>query len=109
MRIAQLCAIAVAITLTAAAFADVRPNQLFSDHAVLQSGMPVPVWGTADPGERVVVTLGKQKKSATADADAPLRKGEGRPSRPTFAVSTGCVMKRCTARSNRFFQEHDDI
>lgn len=36
---------------------------------VLQSGMPVPVWGTADTGEKVTVTVAGQKRSATAGAD----------------------------------------
>jgi sialate O-acetylesterase len=38
-----------------AARADVKPSALFSDHMVLQSGMPVPIWGTADPGEKITV------------------------------------------------------
>ena len=37
--------------------ADVRPAGLFQDHAVLQAGEPLPVWGQADPGERVTVTF----------------------------------------------------
>ena len=49
--------------------ADVKPSGLFGDHMVLQSGMAVPVWGTAAPGERVTVTLNGQKQSATASAD----------------------------------------
>ena len=28
-------------------WADVKPNSLFSDHAVLQQKMEIPVWGTA--------------------------------------------------------------
>jgi len=51
-----------------AACADVAPNTLFSDGAVLQQGRSVPVWGHADPGEEVVVKFGKQTKKATADA-----------------------------------------
>jgi sialate O-acetylesterase len=69
MKKNRLYAAALVLVSTTVALADVRPNQLFSDHAVLQSGRPVPVWGTADPGERVVVTLGKQKKSVIASAD----------------------------------------
>ena len=69
MRIAQVCAVASTLLFTAVAFADVKPNQLFSNHAVLQSGMSVPVWGTADPGEKVVVSFAKQKKVTTADTD----------------------------------------
>jgi sialate O-acetylesterase len=49
--------------------ADVKPSGLFGDHMVLQSGMAVPVWGTAAPGERVTVTPNGQKQSATASAD----------------------------------------
>lgn len=59
----------VSFFFAAFARADVRPVALFSDHMVLQSGMSVPVWGTADAGETVTVTLTGQKKSATAGAD----------------------------------------
>jgi len=31
---------------------------LFSDHMVLQRGMPISVWGWGDPGERITVSLG---------------------------------------------------
>ena len=46
----------------------VKPAALFSDHMVLQQGMPVPVWGTATPGEPVTVSIDGQSQSATADA-----------------------------------------
>ena len=49
--------------------ADVKPSALFSDHAVLQSGISVPVWGTASPGEKVTVTLNDQKPAAVAGPD----------------------------------------
>src|ERR1035441_2626333 len=48
--------------------AAVKPAALFSDHMVLQGGMPVPVWGTAGPGEPVTVTLNGQRQSVAADA-----------------------------------------
>jgi sialate O-acetylesterase len=38
--------------------ADVRLAVPFQDHAVLQRDRPLPVWGWANPGERVRVTLG---------------------------------------------------
>jgi sialate O-acetylesterase len=50
-------------------WAEVKPSALFSDHMVLQSGMQVPIWGTAGPGERVTVTLNAQKQSAVAQPD----------------------------------------
>jgi sialate O-acetylesterase len=40
---------------------------MLSDHAVLQRDAPVPIWGTASPGEEVTVEFGGQSKSATAD------------------------------------------
>jgi sialate O-acetylesterase len=51
------------------ASADVKPAPLFSDHMVLQSGMSVPVWGGANPGEKVTVSLNGQTQSATTGAD----------------------------------------
>jgi sialate O-acetylesterase len=47
--------------------ADVKLPSVFSDHAVLQRDAAVPVWGWADAGEEVSVTLGKQTKKTTAD------------------------------------------
>jgi sialate O-acetylesterase len=64
-------AIAIAIAAWAAGSssavrAEVKPNSLFSDGAVLQQGVAVPVWGTAKDGERVTVTFQQQTASATA-------------------------------------------
>ena len=36
---------------------DVKMPSIFGSHMVLQRFMPIPVWGTADPGEKVTVTL----------------------------------------------------
>ncbi|MBC8372341.1 MAG: DUF1593 domain-containing protein, partial [Planctomycetes bacterium] len=47
--------------------ADVTVDRMFSDHMVLQRGISVPVWGTADAGEKVSVTFGGQKKETIAD------------------------------------------
>lgn len=58
---------------TPLARADVKLPALFSDHAVLQRDMKVPVWGWAEPGEKVTVTVPKQHKSTTADADGKWR------------------------------------
>lgn len=38
----------------------------FTDHLVLQRDLPVPVWGTAAPGERVTVSFAGQTKATTA-------------------------------------------
>jgi sialate O-acetylesterase len=46
---------------------EVRLPAIFSDHAVLQRDMKVPVWGTAAPGEEVTVSIAGQTHKATAD------------------------------------------
>jgi sialate O-acetylesterase len=48
--------------------AEVKLPSLLSDGLVLQQGMKVNIWGTADPGERVTVTLGNQQASGGADS-----------------------------------------
>lgn len=60
----------LAITLAALTnlHAAVRLPAIFSDHMVLQRDAVVPVWGWADPGEAVTVTIAGQTKTATADA-----------------------------------------
>jgi sialate O-acetylesterase len=45
--------------------ADVRPHALFSDNMVLQRDIKVPIWGTADEGERVTVRFQGQEVSTT--------------------------------------------
>ncbi len=50
--------------------AELKLAALFSDHAVLQADMPVPVWGWAEAGQRVVVRIsGGEDVIATAGAD----------------------------------------
>jgi sialate O-acetylesterase len=49
-----------------AAWGMVKPHGLFSDGAVLQQGMRVPVWGTAADGEKVTVSIEGQTVSTTA-------------------------------------------
>ena len=63
----MLCLLGVVPFLTA--YADVKMPALFSDHMVLQREMVVPVWGWADAGEAVTVTIAGQSKSAKANAD----------------------------------------
>jgi len=55
-----------AVLLAPQLAAAVRPNPIFCDHAVLQQGREVPVWGTADEGERVVVEIAGRTAEAVA-------------------------------------------
>lgn len=56
-----------------AARADVIPNPLFADHAVLQQGVALPIWGKAAPGEAVTVEIAGQTAKTTAGADGQWR------------------------------------
>ena len=48
----------VAMTMVSIpADADVRLPRIFGDHMVLQRGMKLPVWGWADAGEKLTLTL----------------------------------------------------
>ncbi|MBC7889768.1 MAG: sialate O-acetylesterase [Ferruginibacter sp.] len=49
-------------------YANVKPASPFGDHMVLQRNSKVPVWGMADPGEKVTLVFNKQTVTATANA-----------------------------------------
>ena len=66
------------ICLAAVAYGGVFVDELrlgapFSDNAVLQRGMPVPVWGTAAPGEKVTVSFAGQTLRTAADGKGRWR------------------------------------
>jgi sialate O-acetylesterase len=61
--------LASVLFLPALAQADPKPAHLFSDHMVLQSGMSVPIWGTADPAEKITITFNGQTKSVVTAPD----------------------------------------
>jgi sialate O-acetylesterase len=63
----------VSALVPAAAVAAPTLDPLFSDHAVLQRGKPIAIWGKADPGEKVTVTLGSASRTATAGKDGGWR------------------------------------
>jgi sialate O-acetylesterase len=57
----------------AGAWAEVRLAPLFTDHAVLQHGRAVAVWGKADAGEAVTVKIAGQEVRTQADASGDWR------------------------------------
>jgi sialate O-acetylesterase len=55
------------VLVMAVAFGQLRLPSLISDHMVLQRDMPVRLWGTAAPNERVTVRFRGQEIATTAD------------------------------------------
>jgi sialate O-acetylesterase len=50
-------------------WADPTLPGLFSDHMILQRGREVPVWGWADPGEKITVTMEAASREAITGKD----------------------------------------
>jgi sialate O-acetylesterase len=67
-RILASAALAAGVFTSAASAAVKLPN-VISDHMVLQRDMSVPIWGSANPGEKVTVKFRDQEKSAEAGKD----------------------------------------
>ncbi len=60
------------LALPPAASAEVRLPGFFGDHMVLQRQAPIPVWGRADPGERITVEQVRSAMDVWLDtADLP--------------------------------------
>jgi sialate O-acetylesterase len=68
LKILGLLAATALTALAGAASAAPLLAPVFTDHAVLQRGQPIRVWGAAKAGEAVELSLGEAKASATADA-----------------------------------------
>lgn len=68
--------------------AELKVANVFGDHMVLQQEMPIRVWGWADPGAKVVVSLSAPEVASSTSTEAgedgkwfvelPARKAEGK-------------------------------
>lgn len=56
-----------------ALWAEVKMPAIFGDHMVLQQDLKLPVWGMAEPGEAVTVTVGKSSARTKAGDDGKWR------------------------------------
>ena len=68
MKKILLITVGAAVFAVSEAEAKVVPATPFADNMVLQRERAVPVWGTADAGEKVTVSFAGQTKATTADA-----------------------------------------
>lgn len=69
LRLALVCSLAAVALLVSPVSAEVKLPQVIGAHMVLQQGVPVPIWGTAAPGEKVTVKFRDQEKTVEADAN----------------------------------------
>ena len=66
--VAVVWAFSMGLPAVRAADAPLRPARVFGDHMVLQRDLPVPIWGTGQPGATVEVRFRDQTRSTTVDA-----------------------------------------
>ena len=64
-----ICLVAAGAGLAQTVLADIKLPALFSDHMVLQQDEKCAVWGWADPGEAVTVTIDGQTQSTKTGSD----------------------------------------
>ena len=74
MKASLLVLLSLLFVFTACSFfaepaSDVELPSLFSDNMVLQRDMPVPIWGTASPGGKVIVQMNGRTKKAVVQKD----------------------------------------
>ena len=109
-----VCAVVFSMTFLSAARlgADVKPHSLISDHMVIQRGMRTPVWGTAEPGERVTVSIAAQSAKTTADKTGswmvklkPMKAGG--PHEMTIAGKNTIKLKNVMVGEHRFVRIAD--
>jgi sialate O-acetylesterase len=91
----RYCAVAVLLagsfSICSVSLADVKLPEIIASHMVLQRDQPLPIWGTADPGEEVTVKLDEATASAKADAKGnwkvvlPAVKADGKAHRMTVS------------------------
>ena len=64
----HLCLL-IALAATGTTMAELSVPSVFSDHMVLQRGKPLPVWGWADPGEKITVHFNSLEITTTTSPE----------------------------------------
>ncbi len=96
-RIPRIAAFSLCLSLVAAVrpcSADVHLPHVFGNQMVLQRDLPVRFWGTAEPGEKVTVSVDKNQASATADS-----KGKWHVELPAMSASTKPVAVKVAGKN----------
>ena len=91
-----------AVACASVAFAEVKVAPVFGDNMVLQRELPVPVWGTAAPGEKVSVSFAGQNLETEADAEGKWMVKLA----PLMTLKTG---KQMTVKGSNTITFHDVV
>src|SRR5688572_23574266 len=91
MRTRSWLLLAAVVALAPVARGDVKAHPLFSDNMVLQRDMDIVVWGTAEPGEKVTVTLVGDGREMSGDGPAD-DKGVWKLNLPKQKAGTGYTL-----------------
>jgi sialate O-acetylesterase len=75
-KTATMMALSALSLTTLTSEAKVAVNAMFTDNMILQREMDVPIWGTADPGETVVVEFAPQKNTKAVAQKVTTRADE---------------------------------
>lgn len=67
--VTRFLSVFLGVLAVSALWADVKPAAIFSDNLVLRGGVPVPVWGKANPAEKVTVSFAGQTRETTTGQD----------------------------------------
>jgi sialate O-acetylesterase len=62
-----LVLIVVLSSITGTTYSNIRFASIFGDRMVLQRQVDVPIWGTAEKGEKIALTFAEQTVFTTAD------------------------------------------
>src|SRR5258708_1675090 len=79
---------------------EVKLPAIFSDHMVLQSDAAVAVWGWAEPGESIAVSIDGQSKTTIAD-------GTGKWSLKLDPLKAGMEARTLTIQGRNTLAIHD--
>ncbi|MGC6564543.1 MAG: sialate O-acetylesterase [Akkermansiaceae bacterium] len=85
--------LALGFLFSGSASGELKVSRIFSEGAVLQRGAEVPVWGTADAGEKVTVDFSGQRLTVDVDQDGKwqvtLKPLTAQPAGKTLTVRSG--------------------
>ena len=98
-RFSSVLLAGILMLLPAAVSAEIKLPAVIDSHMVLQRDVPLPIWGLADAGEKVTVTLGRNSAVATAGNDGrwsvrlPAMKADGKAHSLTVAGSNTITLQ----------------